>query len=189
MQLNTHKITLKGKSISLRPLTEDDWAILFIWNNDPDILYYSEGEDVSSLNLEKVQQIYRTVSQSAFCFMVEYEGRTIGECWLQQMNLARILKKYPGKDCRRIDLMIGEKQLWGQGLGTEIIGVLTRFGFTEEKAYLIFGCDVGDHNPRSLKAFRKNGYHTDARHKCVPGGKARYNYDLVITREDYLLKV
>jgi hypothetical protein len=33
---------------------------------------------------------------------------------------------------RRIDLMIGEKRLWGRGLGTDTIRTLTRFGLEEE---------------------------------------------------------
>ena len=43
----------------------------------------------------------------------------IGECWLQQMNLERILQRYPKADSRHIDSMIGVKELWGQGLGTD----------------------------------------------------------------------
>ena len=98
-------------------MTEDDWDILLKWNSDPEVLYYSEGDNITSRNLEEVQGIYRWVSQTAFCFMIEVGGMPIGECWLQRMNLERILEKYPNADCRRIDLMIGEKAFWGQGLG------------------------------------------------------------------------
>ena len=35
------------------------------------------------------------------------------------MNLQRIVAQFPDKDLRRIDLMIGEKELWGCGYGTE----------------------------------------------------------------------
>ena len=168
----------------LRPMTEDDWDILVKWNNDPDILYYSDGGNVTSHNLQEVQQIYRGVSQNAFCFMIEVDGVPVGECWLQRMNLKSILEKYPGKDCRRIDLMIGEKSLWGQGLGTDAICTLTKFGFDDENADIIFGL-VGDYNLRSVKAFQKAGYRIDARIEEVPGSKARFSYDLAIRREEY----
>ena len=93
----------------------------------PQVLYFAEGEEVSSYTLDQIQSIYRWVSQTAFCFMIEFNETLIGECWLQQMNLERILHKYPKADSRRIDLMIGVKELWGQGLGTEVIQRLSAF--------------------------------------------------------------
>jgi RimJ/RimL family protein N-acetyltransferase len=167
-------------------MAENDWDILLKWNRDPEVLYFAEGDDVNSYTLEQVQQIYRGVSQKAFCFMIEVGGRTIGECWLQQMNLERILRKYPGIDCRRIDLMIGEKAFWGQGLGTEVIRLLTAFAFEEEGADLVLGCDVADYNRASLKAFQKAGYQMDAKIEQPPDGKARYCYDLILRKEQFL---
>src|SRR5262245_33981267 len=69
----------------------------------------------------------------------------IGECWLQEMNLERILRQHPGRNCRRIDLMIGEKDYRGRGLGTEMIGLLTALAF-EQGADMVFGCDIADYN-------------------------------------------
>jgi len=140
MRLRGHDVTLRGAGIALRPMTEGDWDVLLRWNSDPEVLYFAEGDDVACRSLEEVQEIYREVSQTAFCFIAEFDGEPIGECWLQKMNLERILKKYPGRDCRRIDLTIGEKELWGQGNGTEMIRLLTRFAFEEEKADMVFGC-------------------------------------------------
>jgi hypothetical protein len=37
--------------------------------------------------MDETQAIYRGVSQSAFCFIIELEEKAIGECWLQEMNL------------------------------------------------------------------------------------------------------
>ena len=180
--LNEHNITLHGEQVVLRPMTENDWDILARWNSDPEILYFSEGADVESYDLEEVQGIYRGVSQTAFCFIIEFNGQPIGKCWLQRMNIERLLEKYPGKDCRRIDLMIGEKRLWGQGLGTDTIRTLTRFGLEEEGADMIFGL-VGDYNLRSVGAFKRAGYEVDAEVEEPPGEKAKFGYDLVIRRQ------
>ena len=185
MKLRKHSLILPGQRVALRPMTERDWDILLKWNNDPEILYYSEGDDVSSHTLERVQKIYRSVSQSAFCFMMECSGRLVGECWLQRMNLDRILMKYPEMDCRRIDLVIGEKTLWGHGLGTEVIGTLTRFAFEDERAEFVFGCDIADYNPHSLRAFQKNGYEIHSKMRQFRGGKARFVYDVVLSRHQY----
>lgn len=118
-KLRHHNIVLTGQtasglSIRLRPMTEDDWDILCRWNNDPQVLYYAEEDDITSYTREEVQELYRTVSRKAFCFIVEVDGHPVGECWLQEMNLERVLARFPGQDCRRIDLMIGEKAYWSR---------------------------------------------------------------------------
>ena len=105
----------------------------------------------SPCTLGEVQSIYRWISTHAHCFIIEVEGRPIGECWLQRMNLRRIVDQFPGKDLRRIDLMIGEKELWGRGYGTEAIALLVDFGFSREAADAIFGIASGD-NARSLRS-------------------------------------
>ncbi|MHC4593186.1 MAG: GNAT family N-acetyltransferase, partial [Planctomycetota bacterium] len=136
--IREHNVTLRDEDLVLRPMTEADWDILSEWNCDPEVLYYSEGDHVQEYDLARVQQIYRGTSQNAFCFVIEFEGAPIGECWLQRMNLERILAEYPGRDCRRIDLMIGEKELWGRGLGTRTIRLLVELAFGQEKADAVF---------------------------------------------------
>jgi RimJ/RimL family protein N-acetyltransferase len=189
MKLKQHEITLAGDRVVLRPMIESDWPSLLEWNSDAEVLYFSEGADVAAYSLEDIQGIYRGVSQSAFCFIIELNSQPAGECWLQRMNLDRILAKRPGQDCRRIDLMIGEKQLWGRGLGTDVIRTLSRFGFEQEQADMIFGCGIADYNPRSLRAFQKAGYQFDAKVPEKPGMKAEFVYDVVLTREEYYSRV
>ncbi len=185
-RIQEHSITLRGNRTVLRPMAETDWGLLVRWNSDPAVLWFSEGEDVESRPLDDVQGIYREVSRTAFCFIIEVGGLPIGECWLQEMNIDRVLSRYPGKDCRRIDLMIGEKRLWGQGYGTETIRTLTKFGFEQANADLIFGCGIADYNPRSRRAFEKAGYTVDRWVENSPGSKARYECDMVLSRDNYL---
>ncbi|HZO89617.1 MAG TPA: GNAT family N-acetyltransferase [Chthonomonadaceae bacterium] len=111
-RLRTHNIVLTGDRVVLRPMREDDWDILLRWNNDPDVLYCSESDTVGVRSLDEIQCLYRGVSQHAFCFIIEVDGAPIGECWLQEMNLPRVLERLPGLDLRRIDIMIGEKDCW-----------------------------------------------------------------------------
>ena len=44
------------------------------------------------------------------------------------MNLRRIVDQFPGENLRRIDLMFGEKELWGRGYGTEANALLNPCG-------------------------------------------------------------
>ena len=167
-------------------MTEEDWEILLKWNSDPEVLYYSEGDNVTDYTLEQVQRIYRGISQNAFCFIIEIHGKPVGECWLQRMNLKRILEKYPRLDCRRIDLMISEKQFWRRGIGHEVICMLTEFGFLKENADIIFGCDIVDYNIGNHKVFLKVRFEIDMKIEQPPNHKAYYCYDLVLAKEKFL---
>jgi RimJ/RimL family protein N-acetyltransferase len=187
MALRTHSVTLYCGDTVLRPLTERDWALLLRWNNDPEVLYYSEGDDIQAYSLDDVQSVYRGVSQRALCFVIEQGGLPIGECWLQEMNLPRLLAAFPGHDLRRIDISIGEKEYWGKGIGSRAIAMLAAHAFERERADAVFGCDIGDYNERSLRAFRKVGFDLYETVKQKQGLKASYCNDVMLTRERYLL--
>jgi RimJ/RimL family protein N-acetyltransferase len=182
--IKTHCITLRDGEVTLRPMTEDDWGLLLKWNQDPEILYFTEGVEGRSYDLEIVHRIYRGVSQNARCFIIEYKGEPIGECWLQKMNREQVIKKYPGKDCRRIDLLIGEKRLWGRGIGSKVIRMLAEFGFMNEKADIIVVNPYED-NIRSIKASRNAGFEADGRYDDMPFGTSHYSIDMVLTKEKF----
>lgn len=188
MELRQHHTILTGQRIVLRPMTEDDWDILFRWNNDSDVLYFVEGDDVSSRTMEEVQAIYRSVSQTAWCFIIEYQKEPIGECWLQHANLDFILQQYPDADSRRVDLMIGQKELWGHGIGTEVVRQLTTFAFEHEQADLVWGCDIADYNRASQNVFQKVGYQLSETIPQPTGAKAGYCLNYVVTRETFIYK-
>ena len=183
--LKTHTVHLHTPRLRLRPVTQTDWGTLLRWNQDPHVLYYADASDTTAYTLDQIKRIYSAISQAAFCFMAELEGQPLAEAWLQQMNLSRIIEAHPEQDCRRIDLSIGEKQHWNKGQGPEIIGALVDFGFTGQRADLIFGCDIADYNPRSRAAFARAGFRVVAETAQPPGGKARSACHMCISRAEW----
>ena len=184
-KLREHSVHLSDGPLRLRPMTEDDWDLLLKWNNDPEVLYYCEGDDIRSWSLEDMKGMYRGTSQHAIVFVIELDGRSIGECWLQEMNIDSVKERYPGLDVRRIDLMIGEHDLWGQGWGTRIIELLARYAFEQCGADVIHEPGIGDHNPRSWRAFERNGFTVVDVVDVPKGYKAKIEYHLALTKEEY----
>jgi len=186
--IKTHNITLSGKAgasnIMLRPLCDEHLPLLYKWNADPEVLYWSEGDDVQEYDSETVHDIYGGVSQSAFCFLVEADGVPVGECWLQKMNLKQVLEKYPENiDVRRIDMMIGEKTYWNRGIGTVIIKALVDFAF-ECEGVDILHVIVSDYNIRSRRVFEKNGFTVFMREaSTASGGKAKEDIHLQLAKQ------
>ncbi len=185
-RLRDHDVWLRGEKVTLRPMTEDDWDVLLTWNNDAEVMSYADANPFELSSLEEAQRIYRWISTHAFCFMIEVGDVPIGECWLQEMNLQRILDQYPGEDLRRIDIMIGEKEQWGRGYGTEAIGLLVDFGFGSELADAIFAVGVAADNPRSRRAFERNGFEVYAVVSDTVDVPSGFAHVLVLRRDQYV---
>jgi RimJ/RimL family protein N-acetyltransferase len=180
-----HSILLREAEILLRPFQEADWEYLYKWNQDPEVLYFSEGDNVETYTKDQIQRIYKSVCKKAYCFIIQVREKSIGECWIQPMNKKKLLDKYPTLSSFRIDLMIGNKRFWGKGIGTKVIAMLTKFGFEELNADIIFGCDITDYNKRSIKVFQKNEYRIILKETQSPENKAKIVYTVALKKDEY----
>ena len=62
-EIRTHTITLCGRTaggwpVALSPLTEAHWPHLYRWYSDPEVLFFTEGDNVSAYSAEDVRGIY-----------------------------------------------------------------------------------------------------------------------------------
>lgn len=189
--ITTHNITLssnkKEYNIILLPLCDDHLPLLYKWNSDPWVLYWTEGgEDIErAYDKETVHMIYGGVSKNAFCFLIEVNGQAIGECWLQKMNLPDVIEMYPNLDVRRIDMAIGEKEYWNKGIGTEFIKTLVKFAFINEKVDVLH-CFTEDYNVRSQKVWLKNGFKLVRTDDLKQPQKGTKQYHFSLSREEYM---
>jgi len=178
--LRSHGYRLEDGELVLRPMTEADWGTIAPWNQDPAVLRFSDGPQVTSRSFEEVQAIYRSVSHTpADVFLFEVDGRPMGDGWVQHMNLDRVRFAFPGMRLRRVDLNL-DSAWWGRGIGTRAIGLLTRHAF-DTGADLVFACDVASDNPRSRRAFAANRYVAWRRH----GVRAGFHREDLVCRRPY----
>ncbi|MFM8321297.1 MAG: GNAT family N-acetyltransferase [Chloroflexota bacterium] len=61
-----------------------------------------------------------------------------------------------------VGIMIGEKDCWNQGYGTEAMGLLLRHGFETLNLNRIF-LQVYDTNPRAIRSYEKAGFVLEGR--------------------------
>lgn len=189
--ITTHGVTLYGGTdrhrIVLRPLCDAHLPLLYRWNADPEVLYWTEGgEDIErSYDQDTVHAIYGGVSQEGHCFLVEVDGAPVGECWLQRMNLENVSSMYPGLDVRRIDMAIGEKEYWGRGIGTAFVGMLAEFAFTVESVDVLH-CLAEDYNVRSWRVWLKNGFRLVKVEELPQPRKGRFQYHFALSRAEFV---
>lgn len=187
--IKQHNITLSGGNteyhILLKPLTDEHLPYLYRWNADPDILYWTEGEDVEAYTPETVHQIYGGISQDNFCFIIEVNGEIIGECWLQKMNIPSVKSIYTDDaDVRRIDMSIGEKKYWGKGIGTLFIRMLVEFAFVKERVDVLH-CFCEDYNIRSKRVWEKNGFSLILTEEIPQPHKGKLQYHWRLTKAEH----
>ena len=179
--IKTHDVILYGSvgeyNIILRPLCDDHLPLLYKWNADPEVLYWSEGFDAGINDEADVENIYSKASRCGHCFLVEVNGISIGECLLCDVMVESVFEKYPpNTDIRRIDTLIGEKEYWGCGIGSAFVRMLMDFAFCNEQVDILY-CFANDYNERSIKTFTKYGFEIVA----LEAGEVH----LVLTRQKY----
>ena len=191
--IKTHDVTLHGSTgdydVILRPLCDAHLPFLYKWNADPEVLYWTEGgEDIErSYESETVHAIFGGVSQNALCFLIEVNGEPVGECWLQKMNLAEVIAMYAeSTDVRRIDMSIGEKALWGKGIGTAAVRMLVDYAFHGAHVEILH-CFNEDYNPRARRVWEKLGFSLVLSEELPQPQKGKWQYHFRLTREEYVL--
>ncbi|UCH35711.1 MAG: GNAT family N-acetyltransferase [Armatimonadota bacterium] len=189
MRLPNHDLHLADDQIRLRPFTESDFKLIARWFKDPEVLHFSEGAENPNYSRAEIESIYRGAADKwdALLFVIETtDGKAVGETWLERMNLQRALKE-PSDNPWRIDIMIGEKDCWGQGYGRRAVRLLLRHAFEALGADRV-GAPVFEFNERSLRMFQACGMHIVRRvPDTVKRGDQRFaDLDLEITREDWL---
>jgi RimJ/RimL family protein N-acetyltransferase len=156
-KLPNHKVVLEDDQVRLRPLTEDDWPILFRWNRDPDVLWWCEGDDIKEREDRDTEGIARWMAHQGYQFVIESPpGEPVGEMCVQLMNLPRRL--VPGKKIFRLPITIGEKSKWGRGIGTRAVRLALRFAFRDLGADTVCAVDVDSHNERSKNLWKSLGF-------------------------------
>jgi len=186
--IRKHDMFLKAENgIELVPLLDEHLPLLYKWNNDPEVVYWSDSGNFDVCSEEDVKGIYGIVSQNAYCFLMIYNGEPIGDCWLQKMNLTDIIEKHPGKKVYRIDMTIGEKACWGKGLGSAALSALMKFAFTEEQVDILYLISC-DYNERSGRTALKNGFTECGKTHVYDSDRAKFEYLYLMDRDTYLTK-
>jgi RimJ/RimL family protein N-acetyltransferase/8-oxo-dGTP pyrophosphatase MutT (NUDIX family) len=173
--VNSLPLVLVDGDVRLRPFREDDWEVVEPWVTDPRVLRFSDF--VEERSLAEVQAIYRGVAPTSELYVIERDGVPVGDGWLQEMNLPRVLDAFPGLRTSRIDLQLAY-DVWGQGVGSRAIRLMTARAF-ERGDDLVFAVGIGNFNERSRRAFLRCGYVPWRRVPQPERGEGAFGHDLI----------
>ena len=160
------QVTLVGERVYLRPFRREDLPYVMKWSRDPE-LRKLVGQ-VSPMSRAEAERWYRRARADKdriwFAVVLKDGDRVIGES-----GLLRMFKPWR---CTDMTVIIGEKDAWGQGYGTEVGHLLLDYAFKRLKLHRVSIGVVG-FNERAVRYWKglgfreegtqRDGYYCDGR--------------------------
>ena len=114
---------IEGKLVRLRPPTPEDAAVIIQWFEDLEVTRFMALRFPPSIEMEKEWLDRMAKSQDDVFWVIEHEGRPAGATAIHQIDW----KNGSGTT----GTTIGDRSLWGKGLGREVMQLRCRFAFMQ----------------------------------------------------------
>ncbi len=168
-------INIIGERVALGPFQRGVVHLLSKWDNDFEVSFFS-GDPLRSVPREttesRFEQSNREISRDRVDFII-YEKETLRPIGLTELR--RISYKNRTAD---FGILIGEKDCWSKGYGTETTLLMLDYGFTILGLHNI-SLETYSYNERAIKAYERAGFKRMGRRREVNrwGGKV---YDEIL---------
>jgi len=173
---------ITGKKTRLRALEKNDLAKVWEWMNDDEVMWFW-AMPANTQSLPEVEQwfakLHEVAGHSSKQFIIETEeGKPIGRIFYEHLDT---------KNQRtEVGILIGEKEYWGKGYGTDAMIAFLDYLFNELGLHRVY-LHVQSYNARALKSYQKCGFVQEGilRHHSFTRGE--YYDDLVmgILRDEF----
>lgn len=150
-----------GKRIRLRAPEREDIPLFVKWLNDPEVRHgLARYLPISSAEEEKWFEVMlgRPVVEQPLTIELQVEGS-----WQAIGNIAFFNIDWRVRSAE-VGILIGEKQFWNQGYGTETMRLFLKHGFETLNLNRIF-LVVYEINPRAIRAYEKAGFVLEGRQR------------------------
>ena len=143
--------TLIGRTVCLRPFRRDDVKYLQKWSNDAELRkLIGEVEPMNQAETEKFYKELRADKDRIwFMIILKINDRVLGEA-----GLLRMFRPWRTTD---MTIIIGEKDVWGKGYGTEAGRLLLDYAINKLGFHRVSIGVVGL-NERALRFWKKLGF-------------------------------
>ena len=154
--VRTGRPVLAGPRLRLRPLRASDVSEEYLeWLNDPEVTRYLEvGARRSTPRTVRayLQRFHRSRTDFIFAVIERQSGRHIGNVTINRIH--------PVHGTADTGLMIGRKDLWGQGYASEAWSLVLHHAFGDLGVRKIVATVVAE-NGRSLGALKTLGFQVE----------------------------
>lgn len=148
---------LEGELVRLRAQEPEDLERNLRWINDPEVRLFLLGirYPVSRAEEQRWMETNKGASFEQVRLAIDTkEGQHIGNLDLRQVS--------PEHRVANLGIMIGERDYWGRGYGTDAVRTLLRLAFGDMNLNRVW-LMTGENNPRAQACYRKCGFREEGR--------------------------
>ncbi len=146
---------IRGERVVLRAIESGDLERCHQWMNDPEVKrFLSMRFPISMVQEKQWVEGERDPNKELHLAIEALEGEHIGNCGL--MNRDTISRH------AELGIVIGNKEYWSKGYGTDAMLTLCGFGFTQMNLHRIC-LRVLDVNARGIRCYEKCGFQHEGR--------------------------
>jgi len=149
---NLHIQKIPGKKINLRVLEKKDLEKSLMWLKDPSINMYLSS-NFRDYDIQRELKWFEFIQSSnndvVFAIEEKESGTHIGNCSLDKIDWKR-------KSCE-MGIVIGDKNNWNKGYGTDAVKTITEFAFQKLNLQSV-QLNVYKYNHRAIRVYRKCGF-------------------------------
>jgi len=167
---------ITGEIVRLRPIEREDVPRFARWFSDPEVrrhlfIYIPPSLAQEERWFERLQE--RLARNEDVVLAIEtLEGVHIGNIGLHRINW---------KDRNaELGIVIGEKEYWDQGYGTDAIRTLLRFAFEEMNLHRVF-LRVDADNLRGIRCYEKCGFRREGTLREIVFREGAYRDQLIMS--------
>lgn len=173
---------LQGNKTFLRPLEIGDISLYKKWYNDQEVNYWANGAWPLSTMLGEgeIEERYFLPRESSGRYIILNELEVpIGTIGFREMNI-------PARSAT-LFVIIGEKEYWGQGYGTDALKVLVDYLFLQWNLHRLT-LDTWDGNHRAIRTYEKLGFKVEGclRQARFVQGEYRDAIIMGLLRDEYI---
>lgn len=137
--------------VYIRPLVSSDASVSYKWRNDSDIWKFTEFKPDRYISLEVEQEWLKdkleNLNERRFAICLKENDQYIGN--IQLLNINEGLASF--------HIFIGEKVLWGSGIGQQATRLILKYAFSELGLDTIL-LEVSQLNISACKTYKKMGF-------------------------------
>lgn len=171
-------------NLRFRPTEKEDLKMLHAWENDFELIMYSRSKPMNFVNMAQLEKQYEewVKDEKRLHLIVELIDSK------EAIGIARIRREEWGNvKTADIGTYIGEKKLWGKGVGKQITVALLEMSFNQLNAERCEAWSV-EYNHRAHKALEACGFKKGGivRQAAFVNGRKWDGFHFDILRDEYL---
>jgi RimJ/RimL family protein N-acetyltransferase len=165
--------------IKLRDLTWEDRTFFYEWINDDDVIRYSISLFQKLKTNAEIDTWFRTMldDDSSVNKGIVFNGKFVGYAGIVKLKNVHNSGEY--------FLFIGDKTVWGKGIGTQVTKEMITYAFEELKLHRL-SLTISDINTFAVKAYKRAGFIEEGvmRDACLRDGTYHDKIMMAIINRD-----